>query len=155
MKIYLVRHGDYNDVDIDPEKGLSHRGEREITAIGDFLREQDFAPDETWHSEKKRARETAAILSPDGLVLEKKKMNPTDDVDSIAAEIESSELKQICLAGHLPFLPTLAAKLLAGSKHAGSLLHFETGSAACLQREADRWELLWLISPKELAKNSN
>jgi phosphohistidine phosphatase SixA len=50
------------------------------------------------------------------------------------------------LVSHAPLLPRLASHLLAGEED-GSLLHFRTGTVACLSLDAGRWQVEWMVPP--------
>lgn len=150
MKLYIVRHGQPNPETIDPEKGLSPTGEQEIELLASILKANNISVKEIWHSEKNRARQTAAILasgvaSANGLI-EKKGLNPTDRVEPIISKILAAQT-DLLIVGHMPFMAHLASLLLAGDEHRMAM-NFDTGAMACLDYAHGRWILEWFAYPK-------
>ena len=149
MKLYLVRHGQPNPEETDPEKGLSDVGKNEISKLAESIKHLNINSAEIWHSGKARAEQTAGILttsvnSSQGLV-EKTGLKPNDPVDSIAIEIVAVN-SDLMLVGHLPFMSKLASLLLAGDKSRCSI-DFNTGGFACFEYNKGRWSLNWLVHP--------
>jgi len=121
--IYLVRHGDAVQAQVDPARPLSPKGRAEVEATARALLKEGAKIDEIWHSTKLRARQTAEIIGQIlGVrkILEKEGLKPNDDPAPIA-EILKHIPKTILIAGHMPFLADLSA--LLGKKVAG----FESG----------------------------
>lgn len=150
MKLYLVRHGTSNPADIDPAKGLSDIGKKEIATLAALVRHLNIKVASIFHSGKARAEQTADIV---GVALEsangispKSGLAPNDPVQDIAAEITSAG-EAIMLVGHLPFMAKLSSFLLAGNADKISL-DFKAGGMAFLEYQDDRWILRWLINPE-------
>lgn len=122
MKIILVRHGDYTPKQTDPSEGLSEKGNLEVKALLNRLKNQNITFDKIYASPKKRAQQTAIILA-EGKSIETTdlltwKANPNNIKDHIAYESGT-----ILLVGHNPFMGELASIF-------GINTHF--GTAGCL-----------------------
>lgn len=63
MKIYLVQHGEAKSEQEDPERGLTEKGIEDLKRAGQFLQKLDLKVNKIFHSGKKRALQTAEILS--------------------------------------------------------------------------------------------
>jgi len=109
--------------------------------------------DYLWHSGKKRAEQTAEILS-DVIRINKQQsardgLGPIDDVTAIKDELNTSQ-QDIMIVGHLPFLAKLASLLLTGSESANTVA-FKQAGIVCLNRNDENpWQLEWMIIPELL-----
>ncbi len=150
MKLYLVQHGLSMSGEVDPEKSLSPEGESESRKIAAFLKEKNIRVDLVWHSPKKRAVQTARIMtemisSPE--TQERKDLNPMDPVGNFPGEIEALN-KDLMLVGHLPFVQKLAALLLSGVEEK-ELISVRNSGVVCLEH-TDSWKVLWAVIPELL-----
>jgi phosphohistidine phosphatase len=138
MELYLVRHGDAEREGDDSRRVLSARGVDEVERLGALLRARGARVVEIRHSPKRRAVQTAEILSAALGVPSRETagMMPDDDPSTLAAELEE-ESHDLMLVGHLPYLPHLAALLLRAPVPPFQL---PTAGLACLRRRAGRWE---------------
>jgi len=149
MKIYLVRHGQANSAEIDPEKGLSKSGIIEIKKLAESIRHLRINVKEIWHSGKVRAYQTAEMLvltvnSSNGLI-EKWGLNPNDDVKPVIDEIKAVN-SDIMLVGHLPFMAKLASVMLMSNENKCNIT-FSTGALGCFSYDKDSFSLDWFIYP--------
>jgi phosphohistidine phosphatase len=156
MKLYLVRHGQPNSEQIDPEKNLSPTGQDEIKLLASFLAANNSSVKEIWHSEKTRARQTAQIIAS-GIsayngVIEKKGMNPTDRVEPVIGRILAFQA-DLLIVTHLPFIAHLLSLLLTGDEYKMAF-DYCTGCTTCLEYANGKWSLLWFINP-QLLKSQN
>lgn len=152
MKLYTVQHGISLSKDVDPDKSLSPDGEEQSRKIAEFLKEKSVHVDVLWHSPKKRAVQTAQILSeilasPE--VQERKDLNPMDPVSNFPEEIEPLE-KNLMIVGHLPFLQKLVSLLLSGTED-GQFVAIKNSGVICLEH-TDSWKVLWAVTPGLLEK---
>lgn len=146
MDIILVRHGKAQHPAIDPEKGLSPKGETEVKSVAKRIKQRleksQGKLGRIIHSDKKRAKDTAeliaAILDDDTPVEEHLNLAPEDPVDPILNEIVH-ERESILIVSHLPFLPHLMEKLGA---HA---IEFGTATAVSINR--DTRTINWIELP--------
>lgn len=151
MKLYLIRHAHPKSPEEDPRMPLSDWGQKAMKKVSEYAAAQlNLAIPEIWHSEKLRAKETAAILAesfgiPDK-VHEHKGLGPTDNVIPVRNRL-MKRTENLAIVGHLPFLSKLTSLLLYGSEDA-SQISFETGCIVCLSRnEYDSWALDWMMTP--------
>jgi len=147
MRIYLIQHGMSLPEAEDPEKSLSLEGKKQTQNTAEFLKSKKIKVDFIWHSPKKRAVQTAQIISEKISYLEiqeRSDMNPLDPVDKFTEEMESLN-RDIVLVGHLPFLQKLSSLLLSGSEE-NDYLSFKNSGVFCLEY-TDKWRVAWAMIP--------
>lgn len=157
MFLYLMRHGEAKNRQEDPERGLTDYGVEEAKRIAGFFRsalvssDEPARIDEIWHSGKKRAMQTAGIVSAaiefQGTPEARDGLNPTDDVSIIADAIAKSKSEAVVIAGHLPFLSRLAGYLLCGDPD-NEFTRFPCAGMLCLQGHITFWQLEWFVHPE-------
>ena len=140
MRVYLVRHGEANSEDVDPERHLSGRGANEVRRIAtDAVSHLGVRPARVVHSGKARARETAEIWS--GLIAadlaEGDSLAPNDDPSIWAARVQT-ETDDVMLVGHLPHLERLAGLLVTGDEER-AVAGFPAGGLVGLERSEEGW----------------
>ena len=149
-----MRHGEALSPQLDPERGLTDNGKLKIEIIAKYLQQKGITFQCVFHSTKKRARETAEIMShiisptikPDT----HKNITPNDDPKLILSEI-NNWTEDTLLTSHLPFVPNLIT-LLTGHDAYLSAISFETGTIVCLENNEDPiWNIMWAISPSEIS----
>ena len=150
MKVYLVRHGSATTSNADPRRPLSVQGRSEAEKLADFLAKAGIAVQETWHSSKDRARETAEILVArgglQGAPRERSGLLPEDPVGPIADELAVLD-GDVCIVGHLPFMGYLAAELTSKGSGRPEFV-FTTCAMLCLERYGrGDWAVRWFVSP--------
>ena len=149
MALYLVQHGKSLSKAEDPEKGLSAEGEQETDRIAGVAKGYSVKVSRIVHSGKKRARQTAEImsaaLSPENGVEQRNGMNPLDDVRAFAERLRLDQ--DIMLVGHLPFLERLIGLLVCGNPDQ-TVFKLQNSGILCLDRIAEvnnpviRWALM-------------
>jgi len=142
-RAYLVRHGEAQREDVDPERHLTERGVEEVRRIATVaVDEVGVRPARILHSGKARARQTAEIWA--GLVgadvTETDGLTPNDD-PAIWAERLESEGDGLMLVGHLPHLERLTGLLVTGDADR-SVAGFAAGGLVALERDAGSWRVV-------------
>ena len=104
-----------------------------------------------WHSDKKRAIETAEIfakeLSPKEGLEKKKGLAPNDSVSGVYNTIHDLD-KDIMIVGHLPFLAKLASFAILKTEEP-VVAKFTMGGVIVLEREEENdWQILYGIIPE-------
>jgi phosphohistidine phosphatase len=155
MRFYLVQHGAALPSEVDPARPLSESGRRDVQAMADFLKGAGIRVERVWHSGKLRAEQTAHLLAkavlPRGKIEQVGGIGPDDDVAGLVSDADVWE-QDILVAGHLPFLSRLVARLVTGNPE-HQVVGFLPGSVVCLERcDIDRWILLWMIRPDLLVR---
>ena len=94
MKVYLVRHGEAESKEKNPERPLSSNGAQEVSELARYLKQtHKISVSQVWHSSKLRAKQTAELivreLELSAPCQEVKGLNPLDDVKLCAQKIES------------------------------------------------------------------
>ena len=150
MKIYLIRHGQAFSPDKDPAQNLSPEGEEQARTIGGFLKARSITLDYLYHSSKKRASQTANIISEYISVeniIEVGHLMPDSDVNPMIAELYNLE-GSLMIAGHLPYLPKLASKLIFDSTNY-YMANFPPCGVMCLENiDHKKWCLNWFVNPE-------
>ena len=148
MKLYLVQHGEAKSEKEDPDRSLTDRGAAEIRAVAEAARRAGLKPAQMFHSGKRRAQQTAAILAEAWHcpLEEAAGLRPNDDIrpwiDRIAAEN-----KELMLVGHLPFLQKIVMRLVSGGEEI-PLVAFRNGAIYCLGPTSGRlWVIHWILHP--------
>ena len=149
MKLYLMRHGQAASPEVDPERGLTSEGRKEIEQLAQRLVEKGITFGEVLHSDKARAQQTAeimaAVLAPGVTPQMRRGLKPNDDPADIIPEIDCMT-EDTLIASHLPFVPALLAEL-TGSFDPAQGMGFAPGTVICLSREDNGWQLEWLEAP--------
>ena len=150
MALFLVQHGVALPKDVDPDPGLSQKGQAEVQRIADVAKGYEVTLDRIIHSGKKRALETAEIfamaLGPARGVHQADGLKPLDDVAAFYAGLDSEE--DVMLVGHLPFMSRLAGWLVNGNPDM-PVFAFQNGGIVCLERRDSRyWIVKWSLSPR-------
>lgn len=146
MKLYLMRHGQAQSKDIDPEQGLSEKGKTEVLQLARKLKARGIHIDRIVHSNKTRARQTAELVQ--GVVADNAQCNesddikPNDDPEKLKKQITDWTVDTLVVS-HLPFIPALIDKLSPSNNK----VSFETGTMACLEKNGMTWKVLWVENP--------
>jgi phosphohistidine phosphatase len=156
MRLYLVQHGAALPSEVDPARPLSDSGRQDVQAMAKFLKAAGIRVERVWHSGKLRAGQTAHLLAkavlPRGKIEQVGGLDPNDDVAGFVSDADVWE-QDILVAGHLPFLSRLVARLVTGNQE-HQVVGFLPASVVCLERsDIDRWILLWMIRPELLVRH--
>jgi len=112
MEIYVVRHGEALEGDIDELRELCEKGEKQAKKVGKKLKKLNINIDEIFSSPMRRAIQTAEIIAKE--IKFKNKINiteslmPFSDPDEILNHIlyinKDKNKDKILVVGHQPFL---------------------------------------------------
>lgn len=142
MKVYLVRHGSYNNPAKDPEKHLSMVGKEDVIELGKYLYENSHIPVSIFHSGIIRAHETANLLATE-LKLDTPKeienLKPSSPVQYWGDKLNDME-EDVMFVGHMPYMSILVEYLTNNE-----VIHsFEPPEVICLERQSKGiWKMLW------------
>ena len=152
MKLYLVRHGEADSKEVNPERPLTPQGRADVEVVAKAAADRITALGAIWHSPKLRARQTAEILAghiPADAALVERDDLVDGPVGQVARDVESAA-GDLMIVSHIPFLPKLAGKLIEGDEDAQPLA-FPAGGLACLEADdAMNWTLAWTMGPGEV-----
>lgn len=153
MKLFLLRHGESIDKDLDPEQPLSTEGKIDIQRLANFLSQHDILVSRLYHSGKLRAQETAELLIPSITSLNGievlQGIAPMDPVVPIVHKINTWKDDTI-LVSHLPFLAKCVSLLIQGNEE-DPVVAFERGTLVCLEKlESGQWVVEWMLKPELL-----
>ncbi|MFH1679038.1 MAG: phosphohistidine phosphatase SixA [Candidatus Eisenbacteria bacterium] len=144
--IIIMRHGHAMASDADPDRGLSETGVADSIYVADQLAAVGIRVKRIFHSGKKRALETAEILTGrvgrSASIEEREGLGPNDDIDEIAKELAAID-DSAAVVGHLPHLEHLLARLV-GREHA---LKLYPSAAVHLKRQGSAWSFQGRYKP--------
>jgi len=141
MKLYLARHGLAVSPDIDLECPLSSEGEREVTSVADFLQQSAIKIPHIYHSNKKRAMQTAQIYHHAIGCGEIK------EVPGVMAETIAHLTEDTLFVGHLPFMGLMVSQLVSKNQQAQTV-EFVPATVICLEKSGfGDWIISWAIRP--------
>jgi phosphohistidine phosphatase len=154
MKLYLAQHGDAVGKDIDPERPLSDQGVHDCKAIAGVLGTAGIRVERIWHSGKRRAEQTAAILAR--TVARATTVEPVDGIspnDPVAVFAEDADVweQDTLVVGHLPFMARLVSLLTTGDPEE-AVVSYSPGSVVCLERRDTNWTVCWMLRPELFAE---
>lgn len=155
MRIYLVQHGAAVPKDEDPARPLSAGGREDVKRVASFLGRSRLTVARVIHSGKRRALETALLLTEvigPGSVVEEAAagLDPDDSTDRLADAIDDWT-EDTLVVGHLPFMGRMVARLIAGAEDA-PVVHYTPGTVVCLERGGNGggWMIAWVLTPELL-----
>jgi phosphohistidine phosphatase len=159
MQLWIIRHGHAVSGGADASRELSARGFQQAEALGRFFRHLQLEPpDEIWHSQLVRARQTAEAIRDTAAwaspTREVEGLLPSDDPTALADRF--GQLARLVLVGHNPHLERLASWLIAGETEAEAFV-MKTGTCICLENDFHpggaqgpfrRWSVSWMLPPE-------
>jgi phosphohistidine phosphatase len=153
MKLYLVQHAKSASEEQDLQRPLTEEGRRELQKVIKFIEPLKLSVDYLWHSEKRRAIQTAELLA-EAIKIKKAKtvregLGPNDDVARLKDELNTAG-GDIMIVGHLPFLNKLASLLLTGCESADTVAFKNAGIVALSSDEGNKWQINWMVTPEIL-----
>lgn len=151
MRIYLVRHGESSSGLSDDERPLSNKGTEDIRRLAAFIAPLKLQVSTIFQSPKRRAQQTAAILSSKFSVTKgietRAELQPLSPIKDILNELLAQN-EDVLIAGHMPYLGQLAAKLTTGDENK-DIVAFNAGTMLCLEKMSrDRFIICWMLSPE-------
>lgn len=150
MALYLVQHGKSFSKNQDLEQGLTETGIDEVKLIVQVAKGYQVPVGTIFHSEKKRASQTAKIFSAalqsDKNIQQIPGIKALDDVQAFASTLSSADNNMY--VGHLPFMERLTSYLVAGSIDL-TVFKFQNGGIVCLEQNSDHetWFIKWTLMP--------
>jgi phosphohistidine phosphatase len=148
MKIYLVQHGNQNPEEIDPNEGLSDKGNNDVEKVAKFLTRINVKPSKIFHSVKLRAKQTAEIFAKH-LDSETQEMEGLKPMDDIAFWIEKLE-DGLMLVGHLPFMQRFTSLLICANSEKPAV-NFHQGGVVCMVKDEEKnWRIDFMVTPEIL-----
>ncbi len=150
MYLYLVQHAEAVSEGIDPSRGLSEKGMNDIKKISHFISGIQMHIHQIFHSGKKRALQTAQVLSTqlnmENRISEAEGLSPMDNPETWYSKINNSN-ENVMLVGHLPHMAKLASMLLCGNQD-NTAVQFETACIVCLIKDDEKqWSCDWIVKP--------
>jgi len=149
MKLYLMRHGEAYDAQVQIQRPLTEKGRDEVQRVANMLVKNNINIADIFHSGVLRAQQTAEIVAQT-LNFQRKlqimpQLNKPDDVDIIVDKI-SGFVDDTLLVGHIPVMPLLVSELVTNTKDQ-EIVIFEPASLVCLEKIEENWGIGWVIKP--------
>lgn len=149
MKLYLLRHGQAYDAQVQADRPLTPLGLDEVRRIAGALAKNKIEIDEIYQSGVLRAKQTAEIIAQSIHFQSKLRtmpqLNNADQIDLIIDQI-SGFTENILLVGHIPVLPRLASELLIKNQNR-EIIFFTPASLVCLEKISYDWTMDWMLTP--------
>lgn len=151
MRLYLVQHGEAKSKLEDPERSLTDKGVKDVTALADFLKAK-VSFDHIVHSGKLRTQQTTDILTaaiaPNITPAVIDCISPNDDPQKLA-ELIASWTGDNLVVGHLPFMAHMVG-LLVNNNPDKTLNNYQPGSMVCLEKDDGKqeWVIAWILRPE-------
>ncbi len=150
MLLYLVRHAQSVQKDVNPKRPLSEEGKKTAKAVASYISEKKLINvSRILHSGKERAKQTAEIFAEEmncgDKVAEEDSLEPNADPGIwVSRLIDISD--NLMITGHLPHLNKFATMLLSGNPQ-NDIFSFGNASLVCLKRNESReWHVNWMIT---------
>ncbi len=146
MKVYLFRHGEYDTS--SPEQGLSANGASAVRQTAALLKQQGANIDEIWCSPKRRAVESAQIISQVfecRVTRETTDLLPEASVEHMIKDLQPWQT-DVALVSHLPLIPNLLTQMFFGKTFPSAF--FSTASVAVVERSSAGWVFLHMVYPE-------
>lgn len=144
--LILIRHAksswDSPALD-DHERPLNKRGRRAATALGDWLRDKGWTPDQVLSSDSARTRETYARLGLDT------EAEFTRDLyhaapDQMRRVLSHATGDQVMMLGHNPGIADFAAELSLEPPLHPRFADYPSGATVVLRFDVDNWaDVAW------------
>lgn len=144
----------------DHERPLNKRGRKSAAAIGAWLKEKGWLPDELLSSSSVRTRETWEQMG-----LEAEKLTFTDDLyhappDRMFRLLSSATGKTVLMLGHNPGIAGFAGAIVEEAPMHSWFFDYPTGATTVIRFDIDDWrDLNWrsgrvlgFVIPRELAE---
>jgi phosphohistidine phosphatase len=148
MRLYLVRHAEAEDGDVDVERQLTDRGRSDARRLAEVLRPLNLSVREIWHSGYPRAAQTAepiAQVMSGAVARARDGLTPFDRTRPIAKEIKRY-CADLMIVGHEPFLGKLAARLVTG-RASREIAKLDKPSIVCLEDDGcGAWRVRWMFA---------
>jgi len=156
IRVYLVQHGEAVPETEDPERPLTAKGKADIARLADFLGQCGVRVGRVVHSDKQRARDSAAMLIDKigaGAIVEElpKGLAPKDSPEYFVDRMVSWA-EDTLVVGHQPFISRLVSRIVLG-KEVPAIVDITPGTLVLLSRRpATRaWFVAGMVQPDLLA----
>ncbi len=160
MELYLMQHGLCLAKELDPEQSLSLVGRDQVEKCAHAARRMGLELDALVTSPKKRAQQTAAILSeairyPKKAIIVSelvKAMTPPQDTLAWLRELGAErEARRVGVVGHMPSLGELVSLLITpGSRAAIQIENAGLLRVDVLDFQRPAGTLIWYLGPQQL-----
>ncbi|WP_187431578.1 hypothetical protein ROLI_033930 [Roseobacter fucihabitans] len=140
--LILMRHAksDWSAGLEDHERPLNNRGEAAAYALGEWLRERDYQPDQVLCSSAKRTGKTLLGLgfSQATPVAFTKRLYLADSEEMLSV-LRFSEAACILMLGHNPGIGEMAARLVDDPPNHPQFYNYPTGATFVIDFDVDSW----------------
>jgi phosphohistidine phosphatase len=160
--LILMRHAksDWDDPKLDDhDRPLNKRGRRSAIALGNWLRDSGWMPDQALVSTATRTGQTFELLNIAVPVAFRRGLYHASP-DQMLKHLTEVESDTVLMIGHNPGIATFANALVQKWPDHERFLDYPTGSTLVVQFDADRWDqiqpgtgvVLDFVIPRELPK---
>ena len=142
-QLILIRHAksDWSHGLPDHDRPLNSRGRRAAPAIGDWLREKGFLPDDILCSTATRTRETLALLGSKAPVRFEPALYHAAP-ETMLEVLKTAAGNSVTMLGHNPGIAALAEDLLETPPDHARFAAYPTCATLVARFDIDDWRLL-------------
>lgn len=164
LSLILTRHAksSWSDADLDDHsRPLNKRGRASAKAIGRWLADHRYTPEEVLCSNAERTRETWALIADKLVGVPAAEYKPTlylADPETMLAELRGASAQTVMMVAHNPGSAYMARRLVAEPHPHEKFHHYPTAATAVITFDADSWaDVSWgtgrvaeFVVPREL-----
>lgn len=122
----------------DIERGLNDRGQKSATALGGWLKDHDYLPDEVLSSSATRTRETFDLLNMTAEVTFKRELYLAP-AGVMFEWLKTCEADTVLMVGHNPGIAELAEAVLADLPDHNRFPFYPTGATLVCDFPVNKW----------------
>lgn len=139
-RLILMRHAksDWSYELEDHERPLNPRGQKAARALGQWLRLNDYLPDQVWCSSAQRTRETLEGLELDAQAQFTRSLYLADSVDLLAA-LRTASGDCVLMVAHNPGIAWFAAQMLSSAPSHPKFQQYPTGATLIAEFDIQDW----------------
>lgn len=152
-RLILMRHAksSWGEPELsDHARPLNGRGKRSAEALGDWLRQRNFTPDQILSSSSTRTRETFAKLGLNGDVQWLDRLYHADP-DDILRALRQATGQTVLVLGHNPGIAEFAQDIVEKAPDHPRFDDYPTGATLVAEFDIDDWSLLEMGTGRTLA----
>ena len=141
-RLILMRHAksSWNDpLQPDHERPLNGRGRRSAKAIGAWLADQGYVPDEVISSDAARTQETYALMGLQGCSPHWHRALYLASAATMMKHLRAAQGDTVLMLGHNPGIAELAERLLVSPVGDGNFQRFPTAATLIARFDVDAW----------------
>ena len=161
LQLVLMRHAksDWSFSEPDHSRPLNKRGRKSAEALGDWLRAEDYVPDQVLCSTSARTRETLDLLQIDAPARFEDRLYHADP-ETVLQALRDADSARVLVIGHNPGFQEVAQRLVSRAPEHPRFADYPTGATLVADFDVADWSQAdWgmgrpatFVVPRELAR---